>query len=185
MRAARVDIATGTIYSPLRLARSGLGGASGQLGRNLTLHPATAGFALMDEVVDMARGVPQSFYVDEFAHEGIMFEGVAGPPAYVALSLPLTGERHAAAMASYRHLAQFGLMVSDSSRGRIVGVRPPRAHTFRAHPPRGRPFRASSSSPLIRYGWSTPTSPVPRRPRPPKLFRAAGAARSTCRSPPA
>ena len=34
----------------------------------------------MDEDVDMARGVPQSFYVDEFAAEGIMFEGVAGPP---------------------------------------------------------------------------------------------------------
>ena len=65
---------------------------SGQRGRNLALHPATAAFALMDEVVDMARGVPQSFYVDEFAAEGIMFEGVAGPPAYAAMSLPLTGD---------------------------------------------------------------------------------------------
>ena len=53
----------------------------------------------MDEVVDMARGVPQSFYVDEFAGEGIMFEGVAGPPSYAAMSLPLTGRRHADAMA--------------------------------------------------------------------------------------
>ena len=44
----------------------------------------------MDHVVDMARGVPQSFYVDQFAREGIMFEGIAGPPAYVAMSLPLS-----------------------------------------------------------------------------------------------
>ena len=29
-----------------------------------------------------------------------MFEGIAGPPAYAAMSLPLTGERHAEAMAS-------------------------------------------------------------------------------------
>ena len=70
----------------------------------------------------MAKGVPQSFYVDEFADEGMMFEGVAGPPSYVALSLPLTGARHAEAMASYRHLAQFGLMVSDSSRGSVRAV---------------------------------------------------------------
>ena len=28
----------------------------------------------------MWRGVPQSYYVDEFALEGIMLEGVAGPP---------------------------------------------------------------------------------------------------------
>ena len=114
-----VIVAAGTIHTPLLLGRSGLGGESGQLGRNLSLHPATAAFALMDEVVDMAKGVPQSFYVDEFASEGIVFEGVAGPPAYAAMSLPLTGERHARAMSNYRHLAQFGLMVSDSSRGSV------------------------------------------------------------------
>ena len=63
----RVIVAAGTIGTPLLLARSGLGAASGQLGRNLSLHPATAVVALMNEIVDMAVGVPQSFYVDEFA----------------------------------------------------------------------------------------------------------------------
>jgi choline dehydrogenase-like flavoprotein len=122
VRAANVVVACGTIHTPLLLARSGLPDASGQRGRNLALHPATAAFALMDDVVDMARGVPQSFYVDEFAAEGIMFEGVAGPPAYAAMSLPLTGDAHTRAMADYRRLAQFGLMVSDSSRGRVHTV---------------------------------------------------------------
>jgi len=122
VEAPRVVVAAGTVHTPLLLARSGLGGGSGQLGRNLSIHPATAAFALMDEVVDMARGVPQSFYVDQFADEGIVFEGVAGPPAYAAASLPLTGARHAEAMARYRNLAQFGLMVSDSSRGRVHAV---------------------------------------------------------------
>jgi choline dehydrogenase-like flavoprotein len=126
VRAPIVVVAAGTIHTPLLLARSGLGGASGELGRNLSLHPATAVFARMEEVVDMAKGVPQSFYVDEFSGEGIIFEGVAGPPAYAAMSLPLTGARHATAMADYRRLAQFGVMVSDSSRGsvRAVGGRP-------------------------------------------------------------
>ncbi|HEV7771747.1 MAG TPA: GMC family oxidoreductase [Conexibacter sp.] len=126
VRAPTVIVACGTIHTPLLLQRSGLGRASGELGRNLALHPATGAFALMDEVVDMAKGVPQSFYVDEFASEGIMFEGVAGPPSYVAMSLPLSGKRHAAAMASYRNLAMFGLMVSDRSRGsvRALGGRP-------------------------------------------------------------
>jgi len=133
VHAPRVVLAAGTIHTPLLLARSSLGGDSGQLGHNLVLHPATAAFALMDEIVDMARGVPQSFYVDEFAGQGIMFESVAGPPSYVALALPLTGTRHAAAMSRYRNLAQFGLMVSDSSRGRV-------------HLGSGR-----SSRPLIRY----------------------------------
>jgi choline dehydrogenase-like flavoprotein len=119
VQAPRVVVAAGTIHTPLLLAGNRIGGESGQLGANLSMHPATAGFALMDEVVDMAKGVPQSFYVDEWAQEGIMFEGIAGPPSYAAASLPLQGERHARAMRSYRYLAQVGLMVSDSSRGRV------------------------------------------------------------------
>jgi choline dehydrogenase-like flavoprotein len=122
VHAEHVVVACGTIHTPLLLGRSGIGARSGQLGRNLSLHPATAAFALMDEVVDMARGVPQSLYVDEFAEEGIVFEGVAGPPSYAAASLPLKGAEHAEAMARYRNLAQFGLMVSDSSRGRVRAV---------------------------------------------------------------
>jgi choline dehydrogenase-like flavoprotein len=122
LQAPTVIVAAGTIHTPGLLAHSGVGTASGELGRNLSLHPATAAVALMDELVEMGKGVPQSLYVDEFAADGIMLEGVAGPPAYVAMSLPLTGRRHAEAMASYRNLAQFGLMVSDSSRGRVLTV---------------------------------------------------------------
>jgi len=119
VRAPIVVVAAGTIHTPLLLRRSGVGSQSGQLGRNLSVHPATAIFARMPDVVDMGRGVPQSFYVDEFAREGIMFEGAAGPPAYAAMALPLTGRSHAEAMADYRRLALFGLMVSDSSRGSV------------------------------------------------------------------
>ena len=119
VRAPIVVVAAGTIHTPLLLRRSGVGSQSGQLGRNLSVHPATAIFARMPDLVDMGRGVPQSFYVDEFAREGIMFEGAAGPPAYAAMALPLTGRSHAEAMADYRRLALFGLMVSDSSRGSV------------------------------------------------------------------
>jgi choline dehydrogenase-like flavoprotein len=119
VRAPTVIVAAGTVHTPLLLARSGLGGRSGQLGGNLSLHPATAVFARMPHVVDMSKGVPQSFYVDEFAREGIMLEGVAGPPSYAAMALPLTEPRHAEVMADFPRLAQFGLMVSDSSVGSI------------------------------------------------------------------
>jgi len=122
VRASEVVLACGTVHTPLLLERNRIPDASGQRGRNLSLHPATAAFALMDEQVDMARGVPQSFYVDEFAGEGVMLETVAGPPAYAAMSLPLRGEQHTRAMASYPRLAQLGLMVSDSSRGRVQAL---------------------------------------------------------------
>jgi choline dehydrogenase-like flavoprotein len=115
----RVVIAAGAIGTPLLLSRARLGGSSGQLGRNLSIHPATAVRALMDEDVDMADGVPQSLYVDEFAGEGIMFEGSAGPPDFAAASFGMWGDEHRDVMLDYRRLSQFGVMVSDVSRGSV------------------------------------------------------------------
>jgi choline dehydrogenase-like flavoprotein len=112
-------LAAGTVHTPLFLRRQGIADPSGQLGRNLSLHPATGVRALFDEAIDMWRGVPQSYYVDEFANEGIMLEGAAATPDWVATSLPYTGERHRRLMESYRHLSQFGVMVSDTSRGTV------------------------------------------------------------------
>jgi len=50
VKAPRVIVAAGTIHTPLLLGASGIDSRSGQLGRNLSLHPATAAVALMDEV---------------------------------------------------------------------------------------------------------------------------------------
>jgi choline dehydrogenase-like flavoprotein len=115
-----VVVACGAIHTPLLLGRNKLGGRSGELGRNLAIHPATGVRAQFDEVIDMSRGVPQSYFIDEFADEGIMFEGAAGPPDYLAMSFPFSRERHRNLMLRYPHLSQFGLMVSDSSRGWVT-----------------------------------------------------------------
>jgi choline dehydrogenase-like flavoprotein len=90
------------------------------LGANLSIHPATAAWALMDETVDLDRGVPQSYHVDEFAADGIVLEGIAGPPDYVALGVPFIGARHREVMLRYRNIAQFGLMIRDDTRGRVI-----------------------------------------------------------------
>src|SRR3954451_7722837 len=114
-----VVVACGAIHTPLFLRRQRLGGRSGELGHNLAIHPATGVRALFAEEIDMARGVPQSFYIDEFADEGIMFEGAAGPPDYASMSFPFSGARHREAMLRFRNISQFGLMVSDVSRGHV------------------------------------------------------------------
>jgi choline dehydrogenase-like flavoprotein len=113
----RVVVSCGAIHTPLFLRRQRLGGRSGELGRNLAIHPASGLRALFDEEIDMARGVPQSLYIDEFADEGIMFEGAAGPPDYAAMSFPFAGERHRELMLRFLNISQFGIMVSDTSRG--------------------------------------------------------------------
>ncbi|MBK5229874.1 MAG: GMC family oxidoreductase [Thermoleophilia bacterium] len=135
VEAGIVIVACGAIQTPLLLMKQGLTGRSGQLGHNLTIHPATAVLALMDQIVDMAVGVPQSYYIDEFAHEGIMLEGAAGPPEYVATLLPFSGERHREMMLNYRNIAQFGLMVSEVSRGRVFSRGRQSAIVYNVLPP--------------------------------------------------
>jgi choline dehydrogenase-like flavoprotein len=114
---SHVVVACGAIHTPLLLSRTRLGHRSGELGQNLAIHPATAVRALFDEEIDMAKGVPQSYFIDEFADDGIMLEGAAGPPDYAAMSFPFAGEKHRELMLRFRNIAQFGLMVSDLSRG--------------------------------------------------------------------
>ena len=115
-----VVLAAGAIHTPLLLASQGLAERSGELGGNLSIHPATAVRAIFEEEVNMARGVPQSYYIDEFADEGIMFEGAGGPPDYTAASLAAyPAWRTRELMLSYLHMSQFGAMVSDRSRGRV------------------------------------------------------------------
>ena len=114
-----VVVACGALLTPIFLRRNRLGLGSRELGNNLALHPATAVRARFAEEINMARGVPQSYYIDEFCGDGIMFEGAAGPPDYLAMSFPFVREQHRAAMLDYLHIAQFGLMVSDTSRGSV------------------------------------------------------------------
>jgi choline dehydrogenase-like flavoprotein len=127
LRSPIVVLAAGTIHTPLLLRASRLGGESGQLGRNLSLHPCGGLRALFDDEINMASGVPQAYYIDEFAGEGIMFEGAAGPPDYLSMYVPHVGERHREMMSSYLRQSQFGFMISDESRGsvrRLPGGRP-------------------------------------------------------------
>jgi choline dehydrogenase-like flavoprotein len=122
VRCQHAVVACGAIHTPLFLRRQRLGGASGQLGRNLSIHPATAVRAAFEERIDMWDGVPQSYYVDAFADEGIMLEGIAGPPDHIAMSTRLSGADHREAMLRAPYMSQFGVMVSDTSRGRVREV---------------------------------------------------------------
>lgn len=112
-------VSCGAVHTPLLLRRSRLGAGSGQLGRNLSLHPCTAVRAVFDEEIGLADGVPQSFYIDQFASEGIVFEGAAGPPDYLAATLPFAREELRELMLDFSRLSQFGVMVSDASRGEV------------------------------------------------------------------
>ena len=120
VRARQVVVACGSLLTPGLLRRSGI--RHPQLGRNLSIHPASGARAVFDEVVDPWRGVPQSYYIDALAEDGIMFEGVAGPPDQAAMSTPRSGAEHRDLMLAARRTASFGVMVSDTARGVVREV---------------------------------------------------------------
>lgn len=118
VKAQAVVVAAGTLMTPLLLKRSRVM-RSPQLGKNLSVHPATKAFALFDQPVEQWRGIPQSYTIDHFADEGIMFEGASVPFNIAALGVPWTGRRYMDLMERYPYLASFGFMVQDESRGEV------------------------------------------------------------------
>jgi len=75
--------------------------------------------AIFEEEINGHLGVPQSAYVDEFADEGIMLEGVFVVPLLSAPNLPFFGEKSKELMFHYKNIASFGAMIFDDTRGTV------------------------------------------------------------------
>ena len=119
VRAKAVVVACGTLLTPLLLMENGLANSSGQLGRNLSIHPAAGALALFDEEVKGWAGIPQGYSIEEFRDEGLLFEGVFAPMDIGSASISLMGDRFMRLMEAYDRVACFGFMIEDSSRGRV------------------------------------------------------------------
>jgi glycine/D-amino acid oxidase-like deaminating enzyme len=116
VRAEAVVVAGGAIMTPLLL-----GGTlkSPALGRYLSIHPAAKVMAVFDELIDMDDAIPQGYAVDQFREEGLVFEGASTPLDVTAVAVPWVGQRFMDLMEAYRHVATFGFMIEDTSRGRV------------------------------------------------------------------
>ena len=115
-----VVLSCGAIYTPYLLLNNHLANRSGQVGRNLHIHPATKVIGIFDEVINAWSGVPQGAYSDQYSSEGIMLEGFFLPPAILSFALPALGKKLKDYMADYSKMAGFGVMVTDSSHGRVI-----------------------------------------------------------------
>ncbi len=126
VRARAVIVACGSLITPPFLMRNGLGNASGELGKNLSVHPATGLLAVLDEKVENWKGVPQGYAIEEYAEEGLMFEGAALPLDFSVGLMPHIGPELVELAEGFDRVASFGLMVEDTSRGRVrlVGDQP-------------------------------------------------------------
>jgi choline dehydrogenase-like flavoprotein len=120
VRARMTVIAGGALMTPGILLRNGLANRSGMVGKNLSVHPAQKVMALFREPIAMDRGIPQGYGIEHFADEGLMFEGCSTPFEVTALGIPFPGTRFTEVLERYEHLASFGFMLQDTSRGRVL-----------------------------------------------------------------
>lgn len=119
VKAKLVVVAAGGYHSPLLLQASGVGRASGQVGKNLTLHPAFRVMGRFDEPVEGWRGALQSMYADDWEHDGITLTAMFLPPGVLAATMPGIGPEHVERAKLMRHLGVFGGMVHDDGGGTV------------------------------------------------------------------
>jgi choline dehydrogenase-like flavoprotein len=122
VRAGTVIVAGGAIQTPALLMRSGLRSVSGQLGRNLSVHPNAMVTAFFDTDVTGWHGVHQAFQIREFIDEGLLLTAVNLPPTMLAGILPAYGRELGALMAGYNRIVTAGPLVTDTGTGRIRNV---------------------------------------------------------------
>ena len=119
VRAPVVVASGGAVQTPALLARSGFRSSSGQLGRNLSLHPNAKVIALFDEDVTGWKGVHQAYQVREFDADGILLTAVNLPPSLIAMTLPSHGPELGELMADYNRMITAGCLVEDTCTGRV------------------------------------------------------------------
>ena len=119
VRAPVVVVACGTLLTPVLLQQSGIGRGHPALGHHLTLHPAVGVYADFDEEIRAWDGVPQGYGIDQFSPEGIMLEDGFARMELGSSAFPFVGRHFMEVMNRFNHLAMFGGMIADTSRGRV------------------------------------------------------------------
>jgi choline dehydrogenase-like flavoprotein len=126
-----VVLAAGAYCTPLLLARAGIGKQSGQVGRNLTLHPGFRVMARFEERIEGWKGALQGAYCHDYERERVNMVGMFVPPGVLAATMPGVGDAQGRAAADIPNLAVFGGMVHDDAGGRVHHLFGQRVVTYR------------------------------------------------------
>jgi len=125
VKAKVVVLAAGAVGSPDLLLRSQIANGSGQVGKHLHLHPSVMLAGYMEQPVHAYRGIPQSYYIDQFIdlekdpHRGYILMPIAGFPVLTGANLPGFGRAHFAHMAKFSRMVGLLALLHDRSAGSV------------------------------------------------------------------
>lgn len=129
-----VVLAAGAINSPALLLASGIANDNGRVGQDLHLHPSVLLTGIYDEDIYGYRGIPQSYYVDEFIDlerdpdSGYVIMPVYGFPVMTAAQLPGFGPAHFEIMRNFHRMVGILVLMHDQSSGTVTAGRDGRPH---------------------------------------------------------
>jgi hypothetical protein len=123
VHAKAVVVAGGAIMTPVLLEKNGLARASGQLGRNLSIHPCAGLLAAFDERIAGWDGIPQGYGIEDLVDDGILFEGSTLPLEMTMSIAPHWGRDLIDLAERFDRIASFGFQIEDDSRGAVRSVR--------------------------------------------------------------
>jgi len=119
-----IIVSAGPIGSSEILLRNNLVNKNGEVGKHLSLHPASSVTAKFDEKVNGDNGMAMAYYCDEFnvrktQKPGFMIESVFVPPSQMSITMPSFGQENLNFMKSYDHYAMAGVLVHDEPSGSV------------------------------------------------------------------
>lgn len=116
-----VILAGGAVPSPMLLMKQGICNSSGQLGRNLSLHPSTAMAGIYDDVIRGPHHIPSGYAVDEFLRDGLLLTVAQGDYNVMSFVFPFVGKRLMSVLNQADHIANFGILARDEkASGRVL-----------------------------------------------------------------
>jgi choline dehydrogenase-like flavoprotein len=118
-----VVLAAGSIQTPLLLLKNKLANSSGQVGKNLALHPNVFVMAKFDEEIYPYRGALLGCYSDEWIHPdkgGVVIEAGFGAPGGMSMMTPGFGAANRAVIRDLKHLAGWFPLVHDEGVGEVA-----------------------------------------------------------------
>jgi choline dehydrogenase-like flavoprotein len=136
-----VVLCAGAINSPALLQTSGIN-RNGRVGQDLHLHPSVLLSGVYDQDIYGYRGIPQSYYVDQFIDlerdpdSGYILMPVYGFPVMTATQLPGFGSAHYQFMRNYHRMVGILVLLHDQSRGTVRADRGGRPQISYALDPR-------------------------------------------------
>lgn len=120
VRGRAVVMAGGAIPTPAFLQERGMCNSSGQVGRNLTLHPSGAILGVFDERTEPGKYIPQAYHSAEFLRQGVLISAAQPDKNIGAIMFPYSGRRLMEAMDLLPHVAGVAVVLRDATaNGRV------------------------------------------------------------------